>query len=134
MQKWLLWLMTLVLAATLAACGKQPAKTITLTDQENGKNITLKTGQILTIRLEANPTTGYAWELGEVDSAILQQAGNAFTPAPQGTERVGAGGIEEWRFQAVGVGTTTLVLNYRRPWEQESSPAKTFTLTVIVEQ
>lgn len=134
MRKWLFWFILAGVVVGMVSCDKQPAKTITLTDQDNGKTITLEAGQVLVIRLQSNPTTGYVWELGEVDAGVLKQVSEVFTPPPQATDQAGAGGVDEWRFQAVGTGTTTLVLNYRRPWEQGVTPAKTFTLTVTVKQ
>ncbi len=116
----------------LGACGKT-AQPPVLTDQDNGRTLTLKPGQVLVIHLPANPTTGYTWMLAEVDDTVLQAAGEAgYTPAPGSQEQVGSGGTAAWRFVAVGTGTTTLKLVYARPWEKPPKPVQTFTVTVTV--
>jgi inhibitor of cysteine peptidase len=57
--------------------------------------------------------------------------GDAYVANPaMGT--IGGGGAHEWNFRAVGKGTGTLSLGYRRPWEKDAAPAKTFTLTMVV--
>ena len=48
------------------------------------------------------------------------------------TPLVGAGGNETFRFTASAAGTTTLSLEYRRPWETDQPAAQTYTLQVVV--
>ena len=131
MKTLLKWLSLLALLA-LAACSGKSAP-LTVTDADNGKAVTLTAGQTLIVRLASNPTTGYEWQLQSADAAVIKPVGEAgFTPAPAPTGMVGTGGIAEWRFEAVGEGTTTLTLSYQRPWEQNATPEQTFTLTVTV--
>ena len=129
------WLILGSLLLGLAACSGKQSAPLTVTGQNNGQTVTLKPGQVLVVRLESNPTTGYAWQLLAADPAVIKQVGEAgFTPAPVATGVVGAGGTAEWRFAAAGEGTTTIILNYRRPWEKDTRPAQTFTLTVTVKR
>ncbi len=122
-----------LLLLLLGACSNRPPAPQKVTAEQNGKTITLRPGQEVIILLEANPTTGYAWEVAQVDEGILQQIGETgYTPEATSPGVVGAGGTAAFRFQAVAQGTTTLQLAYRRPWETDKPPATTFTLTVRV--
>ncbi|MFC1568547.1 protease inhibitor I42 family protein, partial [Candidatus Margulisiibacteriota bacterium] len=51
---------------------------------------------------------------------------------PEATDRVGAGGEEQWTFLAVKKGSAAIALKYVRPWEKDQPPAeeKTFLIKV----
>jgi len=102
---------------------------VKLTAADNGSEIELKKGQTLVITLEANPTTGYTWEIAELDEQVLRQVGEIeFEPE---SELVGAGGGQIIRFEVIGAGQTTLKLVYHRPWETDVGPLKTFSIQVV---
>ncbi len=120
-----------LLAAALSGCGSGSQK-VNLGAPDNGGQVTLQTGQTLAISLESNPTTGYQWQVIEIDNAILQQTGESEYKQAAGTEGLtGAGGIETLRFQALAAGQTPLTLGYMRPWESVP-PLRTFTVQVTV--
>ena len=48
------------------------------------------------------------------------------------TNMLGAGGAEQWTFQAEKAGTTTVHLEYGRPWEGGEKGVWTLDLTVTV--
>ena len=103
-------------------------------EKDNGSQVELAPGQDLIVTLESNPSTGFRWEVVDLDQSILRQAGEAhYAPAGPGQPPPGQGGRETWRFQAVGPGRTTLQLAYRRAWEKEVEPQKTYTLHVLVQ-
>ena len=116
--------------ALFSGCGTHG---IQVTDADNGKQITLQSGQVVTVTLESNPTTGYSWQVMEIDNAILVQEGDPEYKQASGTSGlVGAGGTETFRFKAVGTGETTLSLGYARPWESVP-PIQSFTIQVSVQ-
>ena len=93
--------------------------------------VDVKVDDDFTISLEANPSTGYSWELtGPLDDQVLVELGSDHQPG-EGTG-VGVAGQQLFRFQAVGEGTTTIGLQYVRPWETGVPPAKTSDFTVNV--
>ncbi len=103
---------------------------IKLTANDNGRSIELQVGQVLAFTLDANPSTGYSWEMTKIDQKILQQIGEAeFTPD---STLPGAGGQQVFRFKAVSAGQTALNLIYHRTWEKDVAPLQTFSLQVIV--
>lgn len=110
-----------------------PGGDVALGAEDNGTAIELNAGQMLVVTLESNPTTGYRWEVSEVDKSVLTQMGEAeFQEAPKEDEQVvGVGGTETFRF-ASAPGSTTLTLLYNRSWETDVEPADTFTVEVTV--
>ena len=96
---------------------------------DNGSELSLNQDQVFAVTLESNPTTGYSWQPG-FDRQYLEQLGEAdFDPD---SDLVGAGGAESFRFKALEPGTTTLTLNYMRPWEENVDPEEVFTITVTI--
>jgi len=103
---------------------------VKLTAADNGSEIELKKGQTLVITLEANPTTGYTWEIAELGEQVLRQVGEIeFKPE---SELIGAGGVQIIRFEVVNAGRATLKLVYHRPWETDVEPLRTFSIQVVV--
>jgi inhibitor of cysteine peptidase len=117
-----------LLLTTLAACGS--ANEVNLDANDNGSQVELQADQTLVISLEGNPTTGYTWEVAEVDEGVLRQVGE-MEFEPQDTGDVGVGGVQILRFEAVNSGQTDLDLVYHRSWEDEE-PLKTFSVQVVV--
>jgi inhibitor of cysteine peptidase len=125
----LLLVMSVLVLSSLALSGCGPPGEIVLADGDDRTQITLQPGQPLAIRLEGNPTTGYTWEVKEVDTSMLRQIGEAEFESE--SDLPGSGGIQTLRFEAVATGETTLLLVYHRPFETED-PLETFSLNVTV--
>lgn len=116
--------------ALFSGCGTNGTQ---ITDADNGKQITVKPGDVVTVTLVSNPTTGYSWQVMEIDNAILVQEGDPeYKQSPGSEGLVGAGSTETFRFKAVGSGETPLGLGYLRPWESVP-PIETFTVKIRVE-
>jgi inhibitor of cysteine peptidase len=130
----ILLLMAVALALGSAAFAtpavqRPPLEEIVVTTVDDGSEVELSEGQVLVVRLQANPSTGYGWQIvqpGEED--ILRQADvEEFLPE---SDLLGAPGTQILRFEAVRGGDTTLKLDYRRPWDTEAAPEGTFGLRV----
>ena len=93
----------------------------------------LRRGQILAIELDSNASTGYAWEIVEDGSPVLEPAPVPARAAPAVAPMPGAGGTSRWRFRAVQAGTANLRLVYRRSWEKDVEPVRTASYRVVVE-
>jgi inhibitor of cysteine peptidase len=93
----------------------------------------LKVGAVMEVRLDANHTTGYSWVAAPVANPVLVSEGKAEYLENAAENRVGAGGVEVWRFKAVKAGKETLQFEYRRPWEKNVPAAKTVTFQVTVQ-
>jgi len=114
-----------------SGCGTNEAQA---TQADNGRQITLQPGEVMTITLESNLTTGYGWQVLKIDNAILVQEGDPiYEQSPGSAGLVGAGGTETFRFKAVASGEITLELGYMRPWESVP-PIETYTVQVVVQE
>ena len=103
-----------------------------VTEQTHG-DVSLKVGAVMEVRLDANHTTGYSWIVAPVPNPVLMRQGKAEYLDNAAENRVGAGGVEVWRFKAVKAGKQGLQFEYRRPWEKGTPPAKMVTFSVTVE-
>ena len=100
---------------------------------DDGGTVTTRVGALLTVALASNPTTGFEWQLTEMDETVLENTGQRYVSSPSLIPLVGAGGTEIWEFVARSEGTTTLRLEYRRPFEPEDlDPEDSFEVTVVV--
>ncbi len=98
-----------------------------------GQRIVLSVGGTLTLTLESNASTGYAWQLDSIsDPSVVAYVSNEYVPpAPVGGDMmiVGAPGEEVWKFRATASGQAVIKLVYVGPG---GDVARTLTVTVIV--
>ena len=108
-------------------------KNITVTEKDNGSRFELNRGNVLTLRLESNPSTGYSWQIAENDGKVMELMGEPTYETPE--RKLIVGGIEYriYRFKALTRGTNVLELQYKRIWEKEKEPLKTFRITVKID-
>jgi inhibitor of cysteine peptidase len=97
------------------------------------KQINVNSGDSFKVTLCSNPTTGFQWsESAQIsDSTVVQQTNHKSVP-PESEGLVGAPGKEVWTFKALKKGTSTVSLEYGRPWEGGEKGEWTFNLTVVV--
>jgi inhibitor of cysteine peptidase len=125
-------LLTMLVTLTLATGCSPQQQEVKAGIDDDGREMQLKKGQTLVVTLEANPTTGYSWEVAEpLDEQVLRQTGEAEFKAE--SEALGAGGVQILRFEAVNAGQITLKLVYHRPWEEGVEPLETYSLQVVVQ-
>jgi inhibitor of cysteine peptidase len=122
--------LTAVLLVALAVVPAAVAGRIwTVGARMDGKTLNVKRGDMLTIALAANGTTGYSWSVKSYDKAVLTSLGTSYK-AENGPP--GHPGTYTLRMRARWRGVTTLRLVYRQAWDKKTPPAKTFTLRVFV--
>jgi inhibitor of cysteine peptidase len=103
---------------------------ITLSNADNGKTITLKPGQTLTLQLTENPTTGYRWSIVPFNDQLLKLSDDRFDlPNASG---MGSGGQRILTFKATRTGQVNLTLNQKREWED--SALESFNLTLEIRE
>lgn len=114
------------------------ARSTVFASADAGKTIEIAVGETFEIELVSNPTTGYSWQVDEIDEAVAKQVGEPeYSTEAQKEEIVGAAGVERFAFEGVAAGEFTLRLVYVRPWEYDESsptiePESEFTITVVV--
>ncbi|MGC9336403.1 MAG: protease inhibitor I42 family protein [Anaerolineae bacterium] len=136
-----LWVVValLMLAALIAGCGSSASSAaeggdVVLDREDMGKQVVLQEGQALVVTLDANPSTGYRWDVAEPEDAVLSLVGEPeFESGAEGQgDLVGAPGMQTLRFEAKDRGKTTLTLVYHRPWETDVEPLETLMVEVEV--
>ena len=118
-----------LLAGNLTAC-QSLVEPVKISEQDAGETITLKTGDTLLIELDGNITTGFNWIPAPQDPVLLNPVGE--TKVTTESNQLGAPGKIVLQFKAVAQGQTNLHLDYKRPWETDVAPEKTFDVTVVV--
>jgi len=117
----------LVIAAALAACSGAQAADVYGRDDTD---ISVLSGQTFTIKLDENPTTGYAWVSSVSDETIVKEQSSGYEPSAAGTQIVGSGGTRSFIYKAQKAGVATITFVYRRSWEE--TPAETIVYNVTV--
>jgi inhibitor of cysteine peptidase len=84
------------------------------TEADSGKAVQEPLGETFTIRLQENPTTGYAWNLTVPDGLAI--SGDEFIPSSSALQTVGSGGIRSFTIVSSARGEQTVTAEYRRPW------------------
>jgi len=80
----------------------------------------LKPGDQFEIALEANATTGFRWDvdIGPTATGRVELVEETYD---LDSSKVGAGGVQRFRFRAVRAGDATLTFRYRRSWEKDKA-------------
>jgi inhibitor of cysteine peptidase len=103
--------------------------TVALDEGANGSSIEVTRGDLLTVQLPENPSTGFKWHLDLSGEAIVVES-SEFTRA---SDAMGASGQRTFRLRAERVGTVRLDLRNRREWEVEPEAASgVFLVRVVV--
>lgn len=105
---------------------------VAITEADDGRTVTVTEGQDVIVRLPSNPTTGYAWQVTSTNRTFGYPSETTFIPDGGG---VGSGGVEQFTWKTKGllrlVGVHTVVMEYRRSWENEALKTFTFTVNVV---
>jgi inhibitor of cysteine peptidase len=117
-----------VLGLVLAGCANLDEHKITQADDQ--QTVALNLGDNIAVELPCNRSTGYSWDV-EHQPSTLELLGSPSYALPSNATP-GAEGREIFRFRAVSTGSDTLRLVYRRSWERDAAPAKTFSTMVDV--
>jgi predicted secreted protein len=102
--------------------------TLIFTEDDSGATASLAVGETLAVVLSGNASTGYEWEITELDTAVLANTGTTYRPH---CYMPGCGETGTWTFTALSPGSTTLRMIYHQPWE-DVEPSRTFELFVTV--
>ena len=108
-------------------------RNITATEKDSGSRLELHRDDVLTVRLECIPGTGYSWRISKNDAAVMKPPDKAEYERPDTKKALGAVEYGIFRFKALAKGTNVLELQYRRTWEKDKEPLKTFRITVRID-
>lgn len=101
MKKSLTPILLSLAAGLLFSASAAQARTVVVTDANNEKTVTLHQGDALMVRLTANPSTGYGWNVVYPPDGPLHFVSSTYIAPPRrqtGPPMVGAPGMEVFRF------------------------------------
>ena len=107
-------------------------KTVTITEADMNKEVKIKKGELLAVKLKSQPGTGYGWKLTDKWELVhLKTMGEPTLEEGTGLD----GGIEcqVFRFNAESTGKEKLELQYKRSFGENQNPRKKFNVSVVVE-
>ena len=120
----------------MALCAKINAASqqTVITEDDTGKTIYLKSGDIFYIRLKENPSTGYSWQLS-LSRGLSLLMDKYYSPdysKKDGRFAVGAIGFHSWEIKTVGRGSQQIRGIYKRSWEEETGNEQIFKINVKI--
>lgn len=83
--------------------------------------------------LEANPSTGYSWQVASSDQEVAYIQLLSTVPLQEDSQVTGASCLETYRISGGQAGQATVTFSYCRPWESVQ-PQYAFTLAVTVDE
>ncbi len=101
---------------------------INLDGTDAGRTRPAEPGDLVVVRLDETPTSGYRWQIEELDPAALRVARDTFVPS-SGTA-LGGAGTREFQLAVVGPRATRLRLALRRAWEPAGAAVRHFETTI----
>jgi inhibitor of cysteine peptidase len=122
----------LALAGLLAVTPGGCSASSSLKLDDNGERVVLAPGDRIEVTLEGNATTGFSWELVDLNPTVITTEGGLVYET-EDTELVGVGGAWTWTFVAQQPGECVVRFVYHRTWEDEKAEA-TFSFTVTVSE
>jgi predicted secreted protein len=102
---------------------------MTYDQRTNGQEIKAAIGHEFDVSLPEARTAGYLWTLRNSRVSKCAMISESAKPA----SNVGGSGTHTWHFRATKPGDYTLALDYKRAWQENAGPARTFTLKVHVQ-
>jgi len=125
-----LTMIPMALCAKINAASQQTV----ITEDDTGKTIYLKNGDIFYLRLKENPSTGYSWQLflSRGLSLLMDKYYSPDYSKKDGRFTVGAAGFHSWEIKAVGRSSQQIRGMYKRSWEEETGNEQIFKINVKI--
>jgi inhibitor of cysteine peptidase len=125
------WIALVAAAALIASCGDDGGSSTSLDAADSSSEVSLEVGDQLEVSLEANPTTGYSWELAPLPEG-LQLVSSEFEEP--GGSLVGAPGMLQFVFDAVGPGSGILRFEYVRVFDDPVVAEQTVEYVITIDE
>jgi inhibitor of cysteine peptidase len=100
--------------------------TVILSEADDGRSVEVHPGDEIVVRLAENPTTGFRWEVDQVEA--VAPAGDSFELGEPAL--VGSGGVRTLTFRVMQEGTGSVELKHWRSWEGDATALGRFRVDV----
>ena len=128
------YLLTLLLIGLLLMAMKPQesgSEMIRLTQNDNGKELTVPLGAVIQIELAAAGGTGYLWQFDDLDREHFELL-KTETVKDEKPGLIGAPTVMRWQVKTRQQGQADLKLDYFRPWEGKDKAADRFVIKVRI--
>ena len=128
------YLLTLLLIGFLLMAMKPQesvSEMIRLTQNDNGKELTVPLGAVIQIELAAAGGTGYLWQFDDLDREHFELL-KTETVKDEKPGLIGAPTVMRWQVKTRRQGRADLKLDYFRPWEGKDKAADQFVIRVRI--
>ena len=122
----------LPLVAEVAGNSTLGGNELILTKQDNGKEITVKPGDIIQIELKAHGSAGYMWEFDNLDNEYFELFKKETKVINQEKGFTGAPALEIWQLRTKKQGESEIKLHHYRVWEGKEKAIDTFNIKVKI--
>lgn len=123
-----------VLSILLAGCASPtpaPAAQTRPALTDPAAPIEVQAGDTFNIVIDANPSTGYHWQLvGELDGNVVEFVSSDYTADEP--VMAGSGGVDVWTFKAVSAGQAQIALGSYPPDPDVTVPEQTVAFDITV--
>jgi len=117
------------------ACAEErigDGNTVVLSQQDSGKQIDVKVGEVVQVELEAMGTAGYRWFVDPLNQSILRLVSEETKVLHPG--RIGAPALTVWRFEVIREGVTDIRMDHYRSWEGKAHSTDHFEVKIKVDR
>jgi predicted secreted protein len=93
-------------------------------------------GDLVTVTLCCNPTTGFEWSEEISDETVIKQVEHEFLHSEGKDDKpIAPGAAEEeiWIYEAIKEGVSIISFEYSQPWQGGEKREWTYDLTLVVE-
>ena len=129
MKSYFILLISIVLLFTLIGCF---TTTITIKENDQKEKYIIKKGDNIEIVLNANPSTGYKWQVVNIDNSKLKIVDETYISKKVNRDIVGSGGNKVYLFSVIDKGNTIIEFEYFRPFEKELPLNKKFYINLDI--
>lgn len=112
-----LWLAACVHAMGSGGRAGEGGNVVILQKEDSGREVDIKSGDVIQIELSGSGGTGYWWYVTTLDKTRAELVSEETKPVPSDKKVVGGPTRGVWRFKAKEPGRTELIMKYYRVWE-----------------
>ncbi|HUJ90151.1 MAG TPA: protease inhibitor I42 family protein [Syntrophorhabdales bacterium] len=126
-----LWLVADVHAMGSGSRSEEGASVVILHKQDSGREVQVKSGDVIQVELDGSGGTGYWWYVTGLDAARAELVSEETKP-PSDKKLLGGPVTGIWRFKAKEPGRTDLTMKYYRVWEGPGAAVDQFSVMLNI--
>lgn len=115
--------------AFAGGCPFPLGETLVLDKNDSGGTVAVRAGDSLSVTLYGNMSTGYAWQIADLDETVMEHIDTTYCGCLIPT--FGCGEFGTWTLTALSASSAAPRMVYHQPWT-DVAPTRTFDLTVAV--